>query len=101
MYSMGLSTEILVDCPDKCIFCNVNFFFKRGDGLSIKINEPYEGSSIYSEYMTQLKKMTDDEVKEEYFRLRDMVEPSQIDVIKKSIVVDFIVRFNKEYLLTN
>ena len=100
MYSMGLSTEILVDDPDKCIFFDVGFF-KRGDGLSIKINEHYEGSSIYSEYMTQLKKMTDDEVKEEYFRLRDMVEPSQIDVIKKSIVVDFIVRFNKEYLLTN
>ena len=67
--------------------------------MSIKINEPYEDSSIYSEYMIELKKMTDDEIKEEYFRLRDMTDPTNTDVIKKSIVVDFIVRFNKEYLL--
>ncbi|WP_407392731.1 hypothetical protein [Methanobrevibacter sp.] len=67
--------------------------------MSIKINEPYEDSSIYSEYMIELKKMTDDEIKEEYFRLRDMANPTNTDVIKKSIVVDFIVRFNKEYLL--
>ena len=67
--------------------------------MSIKINEPYEGSSIFSEYMTKLKKMSDAEIKEEYFRLRNITKPSQTDVIKKSIVVDFIVRYNKEYLL--
>ena len=67
--------------------------------MSIKINEPYEGSSIFSEYMTTLKKMSDAEIKEEYFRLSNMTNPSQTDVIKKSIVVDFIVRYNKEYLL--
>ena len=49
--------------------------------------------------MTTLKKMNDSEIKEEYFRLRNMAEPSQTDVIKKSIIVDFIVRYNKEYLL--
>ena len=67
--------------------------------MSIKINEPYEGSGIYSEYMTKLKKMSDAEIKKEYIRLRNMVRPNQTDVIKKSIVVDFIVRYNKEYLL--
>jgi hypothetical protein len=61
--------------------------------MSIKINEPYEDSSIYSEYMLELKKMTDDEIKEEYFRLRDLAGPTNTDVIKKSIVVDFIVRY--------
>lgn len=67
--------------------------------MSIKVNEPYEGSSIYSEYMNQLCRMSDEEVKQEYFQLRNMFNPTQINFIKKSIIVDFIVRFNKEYLL--
>lgn len=67
--------------------------------MCIKINEPYEGSSIYSEYMTKLKKMSVVEIKEEYFRLRNMDELSQTDVVKKCIVVDFIIIYNKENLL--
>ena len=67
--------------------------------MSIKVNEPYEASSIYSEYMNRLKRMSDAEIRQEYFRLRDMAEPDKIDFIKRSIVVDFIVRYGKEYLL--
>lgn len=67
--------------------------------MSIKVNEPYEGSSIYSQYMNQLQQMSDTEVKIEYFRLKKLLQPNKVDFIKKSIVVDFIVRYHKEYLL--
>lgn len=65
--------------------------------MSIKINEPYPASSIYSHYMIELKKMSDDELMEEYARLSERVS-DPVGTIKKSIIVDFIVRFNKEYL---
>ena len=67
--------------------------------MSIKINEPYSGHSIFTEYMLELTKMSDDELREEYSRFRDCVALSEVDLIKKSILVDFIVRFDKEYLL--
>lgn len=65
--------------------------------MSIKINEPYPGSSIYSKYMIELKKMSDEELISEYIRLSKMTS-NPTGTIKKSIIVDFIVRFNKEYL---
>ena len=66
--------------------------------MSIKINEPYEGYSKYSEYMIRLTKMTDEELIEEYERLTSFSMTDE-ELIKKSILVDFIVRFDKEYLL--
>ena len=66
--------------------------------MSIKINEPYEGYSKYSEYMIELKKMSDEEIIKEYERLSKF-SMSDEELIKKSILVDFIVRFDKEYLL--
>lgn len=65
--------------------------------MSIKINEPYPASSIYSKYMIELKKMSDEELMDEYARLSEMVA-DPVSTIKKSIIVDFFVRFNKEYL---
>jgi hypothetical protein len=70
----------------------------RGEEMSIKINEPYPGSSIYSQYMIELKKMTDDELVAEYERLCSITGDDEI-TIRKSILVDFIVRFHKEYLM--
>ena len=66
--------------------------------MSIKINEPYDGYSKYSEYMIELKKMSDDELIEEYERLSKFSMTDE-ELVKKSILVDFIVRFDKEYLL--
>ena len=66
--------------------------------MSIKINEPYCGYSRYSEYMLELTKMSDDELREEYSRFCEGSLSGE-DIIKKSILVDFIVRFEKEYLL--
>ncbi|WP_292600753.1 hypothetical protein [Methanobrevibacter sp. UBA212] len=66
--------------------------------MSIKINEPYDGYSKYSEYMIELKKMSDEEIIKEYERLSKF-SMSDEELIKKSILVDFIVRFDKEYLL--
>ena len=66
--------------------------------MSIKINEPYDGYSKYSEYMIELKKMSDEEIIKEYERLSKF-SMSDEELIKKSILVDFIVSFDKEYLL--
>ena len=66
--------------------------------MSIKINEPYEGYSKYSEYMIELKKISDEELIKEYERLSKF-SMSDEELVKKSILVDFIVRFDKEYLL--
>jgi hypothetical protein len=66
--------------------------------MSIKINEPYPGSSIYSQYMIELKKMTDGELVAEYERLCGITGDDE-STIKKSILIDFIVRYNREYLL--
>ena len=66
--------------------------------MSIKINEPYEGYSKYSEYMIELKKMSDEVLIKEYERLSKF-SMSDEELVKKSILVDFIVRFDKEYLL--
>ena len=66
--------------------------------MSIKINEPYDGYSKYSEYMIERKKMSDEELIKEYERLSKF-SMSDEELIKKSILVDFIVRFDKEYLL--
>ena len=66
--------------------------------MSIKINEPYEGYSKYSEYMILLTKMSDEELMEEYERLTKFSMTDE-EMVKKSILVDFIVRFDKEYLL--
>lgn len=67
--------------------------------MSIKINEPYSGHSIFSEYMLELTRMSDEELIDEYSRFSGSVTLSEVDMIKKSILVDFIVRFDKEYLL--
>ena len=67
--------------------------------MSIKINEPYSGHSIFSEYMLELTRMSDEELIDEYSRFSGSVILSEVDMIKKSILVDFIVRFDKEYLL--
>ena len=67
--------------------------------MSIKINEPYSGHSIFSEYMLELTRMSDDDLIDEYSRFSGSVTLSEVDMIKKSILVDFIVRFDKEYLL--
>lgn len=69
----------------------------KGDSVSIKINEPYPASSIYSKYMIELKKMSDEELMDEYARLCETVS-DPVSTIKKSIIVDFFVRFDKEYL---
>lgn len=66
--------------------------------MSIKINEPYEGYSKYSEYMIKLTKMSDEELMEEYERLSKFSMTDE-EMIRKSILVDFIVRFDKEYLM--
>ena len=66
--------------------------------MSIKINEPYEGYSKYSEYMIKLTKMSDEELMEEYERLTKFSMTDE-EMVKKSILVDFIVRFDKEYLM--
>ena len=66
--------------------------------MSIKINEPYDGYSKYSRYMLKLKKMSDEELMEEYGRLTKFSMTDE-EMVKKSILVDFIVRFDKEYLL--
>ena len=70
-----------------------------GDNMSIKINEPYSGHSIFTGYMLELKRMSDEELVDEYSRFRDSLTLSEVDIIKKSIIVDFIVRYGKEYLL--
>ena len=67
--------------------------------MSIKINEPYSGHSIFSEYMLELIRMSDEELIDEYSRFSGSVTLFEVDMIKKSILVDFIVRFDKEYLL--
>jgi hypothetical protein len=67
--------------------------------VSIKINEPYSGHIIFSEYMLELTRMSDEELIDEYSRFSGSVTLSEVDMIKKSILVDFIVRFDKEYLL--
>ena len=67
--------------------------------MSIKINEPYSGHSIFSEYMLELTRMSDEELIDEYSRFSGSVTLSEVDMIKKSIIVDFIVRYGKEYLL--
>lgn len=66
--------------------------------MSIKINEPYPGSSIYSQYMIELKKMSDDELRAEYERLCAITSDDE-NTIKKSIFIDFVVRFNRQYLM--
>ena len=66
--------------------------------MSIKINEPYEGYSKYSEYMIKLTKMSDEELMEEYERLTKFSMTDE-EMVRKSILVDFIVRFDKEYLM--
>ena len=66
--------------------------------MSIKINEPYEGYSKYSEYMIKLTKMSDEELMEEYERLSKFSMTNE-EMVRKSILVDFIVRFDKEYLM--
>jgi hypothetical protein len=65
----------------------------------MKINEPYSDHSIFSEYMLELTRMSDEELIDEYSRFSGSVTLSEVDMIKKSILVDFIVRFDKEYLL--
>jgi hypothetical protein len=66
--------------------------------MSIKINEPYPGSSIYSQYMIELTKMSDEELMDEYARLCSVTGDDE-NTIKKSIFIDFVVRFDREYLL--
>ena len=66
--------------------------------MSIKINEPYEGYSKYSEYMIKLTKMSDEELMEEYEHLSKFSMTDE-EMVRKSILVDFIVRFDKEYLM--
>ena len=67
--------------------------------MSIKINEPYPGYSRFSEYMEKLMRMSDEELTGEYCRLSEMRQPDDVSIVKKSILVDFIVRFDKEYLM--
>ena len=66
--------------------------------MSIKINEPYNGYSKYSQYMLKLTKMSDEELMEEYEWLSKFSKTDE-ELVKKSILVDFIVRYDKGYLL--
>lgn len=67
--------------------------------MSIKINEPYNGYSKYSQYMIKLTKMSDEELMEEYEWLSKFSKTDE-ELVKKSILVDFIVRYDKGYLLS-
>ncbi len=67
--------------------------------MSIKINEPYNGYSKYSQYMLKLTKMSDEELMEEYEWLSKFSKTDE-ELVKKSILVDFIVRYDKGYLLS-
>lgn len=51
--------------------------------MSIKINEPYSGHSIFSEYMLELTRMSDEELIDEYSRFSGSVTLSEVDMIKK------------------
>jgi hypothetical protein len=51
--------------------------------VSIKINEPYSGHSIFSEYMLELTRMSDEELIDEYSRFSGSVTLSEVDMIKK------------------
>ena len=48
--------------------------------------------------MIELKKMSDDELRAEYERLCAITSDDE-NTIKKSIFIDFVVRFNRQYLM--